>query len=85
MDRPALREAAGALFDILAGAVGKEAPTDAVLDECEAVEMALAWSQVHGLAMLLIDGRLRPILNRLPGMDEEAFVSRLLAQPGVDG
>jgi AcrR family transcriptional regulator len=81
MGRPALREAADALFGLLAGAVGKEAPADGALDEREAVEMALAWSQVHGLAMLLIDGRLRPILSRLPGLDEEAFVLRLLAQP----
>jgi AcrR family transcriptional regulator len=84
MNRPALREAAQALFDILAGAVGKEASAGAVLDEQEALEMALAWSQVHGLAMLLIDGRLRPILNRLPGVDEEAFVARLLEQPASE-
>jgi AcrR family transcriptional regulator len=83
MNRPALREAAAALFGVLAGAVGKEAPSGAVLGEREALEMATSWSLVHGLAMLLIDGRLRPILNRLPGVDEEAFVSRLLAQPGL--
>jgi AcrR family transcriptional regulator len=84
MNRPALRDAAAALFDVLAGAVGKEPNVGAVLDEREALEMVSAWSQVHGLAMLLIDGRLRPILNRLPGVDEEALVSRLLAQPGVE-
>jgi AcrR family transcriptional regulator len=82
MNRPALREAAEALFDLLAGAVGTEARRGAALNEHDALEMVMAWSQVHGLAMLLIDGRLRPILNRLSGVDEEAFLSRLLAPPG---
>lgn len=85
MTRPALREAAAALFDVLAGAVANEPDVDANLDEHEAAEVVMAWSQVHGLAMLLIDGKLRPILNRLAGVDEEAFLARLLAPPRVEG
>jgi AcrR family transcriptional regulator len=82
MERPALREATAALLAVLAGETGGE--TGAELCERQALEMATAWSQVHGLAMLLIDGRLKPILGRLPaGLGEDAFLERLLADPPV--
>lgn len=81
MAQPALREAADALLAVLAGTPDAAAPP-AVLSEDKALEMILAWSQVHGLAMLLIDGRLKPIVGRLPpGADEESLLAKLLAQP----
>jgi AcrR family transcriptional regulator len=81
MDRPALRQAATGLLDLLAGSVGGETESKSAWRERDALEMTKAWSQVHGLAMLLIDGRLGAILSRLPGVSEEAFVARLLEVP----
>jgi hypothetical protein len=37
------------------------------------------WSLVHGFAMLLVDGRLQPILDRLPGApDADALLDEVL-------
>ncbi|HEY0411510.1 MAG TPA: TetR/AcrR family transcriptional regulator [Allosphingosinicella sp.] len=85
--RPALRDAMAALLAVLAAGTGgtNAADPDREIGEREAREMVLAWSQVHGLAMLLIDGRLKPITNRLPeNLGEEEFLSRLL-DPDLQG
>ena len=37
------------------------------------------WSLAHGLAMLLIDGRLGPIMERVSGPDVETLVEAVLA------
>jgi AcrR family transcriptional regulator len=68
MTRPALRDAVAASGRVLSGVVG------AVRDESLAPALTLpqaasivgAWSLVHGFAMLLLDGRLKPLLARLP-------------------
>jgi AcrR family transcriptional regulator len=73
---PALRASAAGAMAALERGVGAREGT-ALPDEV-AVAMTLAWAQAHGLAMLLIDGRLKPILARLQGTTEEAFVARLL-------
>lgn len=77
----ALREAAGAAFRVLGGAVearSGEAPSAAAgqLSLDNVAGIADAWSRVHGLAMLLIDGRLTPVLA-LAGATEDALIDRL--------
>jgi AcrR family transcriptional regulator len=75
MTRPSLHEAATASFEGLASAVGagrRETAGEALsLDQAAAI--ARAWSLVHGFTTLLLDGRLKDILHRLPegtGVDE---------------
>ena len=72
MTRSALHEAATASFAGLARGVGAgrqekisgEALEALSLDQAAAI--ARAWSLVHGFTMLLLDGRLKDILHRLP-------------------
>jgi AcrR family transcriptional regulator len=80
--RPSLHEAAEASFGGLASAIAasrheqieKEALT---LDQAAAI--ARAWSLVHGFTMLMLDGRLEDILNRLPaGTTVEALLDSML-------
>ncbi len=69
MKRPALHEAANAAFAGLAGAIGvqrHEAIEASALSLEQAAAIARAWSLVHGFTMLLLDGRLGDILDRLP-------------------
>src|ERR1700676_2431539 len=82
MSRPSLHEAAGASFAGLAGTVGasrhEEIHQEALsLDQAAAI--ARAWSLVHGFTMLLLDGRLKNILHRLPqGTDAETLLDAML-------
>jgi AcrR family transcriptional regulator len=80
--RPSLHEAAEASFGGLASAIAasrheqieKESLT---LDQAAAI--ARAWSLVHGFTMLMLDGRLEDILNRLPaGTSEQALLDTML-------
>jgi len=72
MTRPSLHEAATASFEGLASSVGAgrhqrltgEALETLTLDQAAAI--ARNWSLVHGFTMLLLDGRLKDILHRLP-------------------
>ena len=82
MQRPALRTAVDASSRVLSGAVG------AVRDESLAPELTLpqaasvvgAWSLVHGFAMLLLDGRLKALMARLPpGTDANALLGAIFA------
>ncbi len=69
MKRPALHEAANAAFAGLAGAIGvqrHETIEATALSLEQAAAIARAWSLVHGFTMLLLDGRLGDILDRLP-------------------
>jgi hypothetical protein len=79
MTRPSLHEAATASFEGLASAVGagrNEAITGGALEALsldQAAAIARAWSLVHGFTTLLLDGRLKDILHRLPegtGVDQ---------------
>src|ERR1700736_788510 len=80
--RPSLHEAAEASFAGLAGSVGasrhEEIHQEALsLDQAAAI--ARAWSLVHGFTMLLLDGRLKDILHRLPqGTDAETLLDAML-------
>ena len=79
MTRPSLHEAATASFEGLANAVGagrNEKLTGEALEALsldQAAAIARAWSLVHGFTTLLLDGRLKDILHRLPegtGVDQ---------------
>jgi AcrR family transcriptional regulator len=80
--RPSLREAAEASFAGLAGAIGasrQEQIEHGALSLDQAAAIARAWSLVHGFTMLLLDGRLSDILNRLPkGTDAEILLDAML-------
>jgi AcrR family transcriptional regulator len=62
--RPALKAAMARAFGVLTGAVGAAYP------EAQAApagaQVVRAWSMVHGYAMLLLDGRLDPVLGDAP-------------------
>ncbi len=82
--RPPLRAAAEAAFGVLAGAVGarrREAPeTPSTLSQ--AAQITAAWSLVHGFAMLMLDGRLKPLVARMPdGADEMTLLAAILEGP----
>lgn len=66
MSRPALRAAARASQDVLASALGEDGAGADHLTLEAAGRIARAWSLVHGFSILLIDGRWRPLLARLP-------------------
>ena len=82
MTRPALRAAVGASLQVLSGAVGERRgePVETQLTMPQAAQIVAAWSIVHGFAMLLLDGRLTPLLARLPpGADAEALLASILS------
>jgi AcrR family transcriptional regulator len=64
MTRPSLHEAASAAFQGLANSAGAGGLEALTLDQ--AAVIARNWSLVHGFTMLLLDGRLKDILHRLP-------------------
>ena len=68
MTRPALRDAVQEASNVLAGAVSarREETVEQALTLPQAAGIVGAWSLVHGFSMLLLDGRLRTILTRLP-------------------
>ena len=80
MSRPSLHEAATASFEGLASAVGagpqREAHRGEALSLDQAAAIARAWSLVHGFTTLLLDGRLKDILHRLPEGTERRPAAR---------
>ena len=80
--RPSLHEAAEAAFAGLAGAVAArrhETISGDALTLDQGAAIARAWSLVHGFTTLLLDGRLRDILGRLPeGADVESLLDAML-------
>lgn len=83
--RPSLREAAEASFAGLANAVGmmrQEQISGDALTLNQGAAIARAWSLVHGFTMLLLDGRLEDILERLPeGTTAERLLEAMLTSP----
>ncbi len=80
--RPSLHEAAESSFAGLANAIGamRQEPIsgDALTIE-QGAAIARAWSMVHGFTMLLLDGRLQDILERLPpGTTAEQLLEAIL-------
>jgi hypothetical protein len=82
MSRPSLHEAAEAAFAGLAGSIGAsrhEQISEQALSLEQAAAIARAWSLVHGFTMLLLDGRLSDILQRLAdGTDVETLLDAML-------
>jgi len=73
MQRPTLLTAAREAMRVMAAIIGGRPETtgeaSASLDNAEAMQITAAWGYVHGLAVLLIDQRLRGILRVAPGFD----------------
>jgi AcrR family transcriptional regulator len=80
--RPALNEAAEASFAGLANAIAamrQERISGDTMTLEQGAAIARAWSMVHGFTMLLLDGRLRDILGRLPqGTTAEQLLEAIL-------
>jgi AcrR family transcriptional regulator len=78
--RPALIEASKVAFSVLTNSFdeqGDESP-QTELSISLAAQIAASWSQVHGLAMLLIDGRLRSFFAKLPhGTGEDHLLDEM--------
>ena len=83
--RPSLNEAAEASFAGLANAVGmmrQEQISEDALTLNQGAAIARAWSMVHGFTTLLLDGRLKDILERLPeGTTAERLLEAMLTAP----
>ena len=85
MQNPALAKATGDAMRSMAAVIGGKAripeglpPT---LQDAEALQVTAAWGYVHGLAILLIDQRLRGLLKLTPGFgDPVKLVDAVLAQ-----
>ena len=83
--RPSLHEAAEASFAGLANAIGamrQEQISEDALTLNQGAAIARAWSMVHGFTTLLLDGRLKDILERLPqGTTAERLLEAMLTAP----
>ncbi len=83
MTRPSLHEAATAAFQGLANSAGAVQPVSGEALEALSLEQAAViarnWSLVHGFTMLLLDGRLKDILHRLPaGTTPEQLLNAMM-------
>ncbi|WP_426408036.1 TetR/AcrR family transcriptional regulator [Bradyrhizobium ganzhouense] len=80
--RPSLHEAAESSFAGLAHAIGamrQEPISGNALTIEQGAAIARAWSMVHGFTMLLLDGRIEDILERLPdGTTAEQLLEAIL-------
>jgi tRNA A37 threonylcarbamoyltransferase TsaD len=80
--RPSLHEAAESSFSGLATAIAASRHEQIEQEHLtleQAAAIARAWSLVHGFTMLLLDGRLKDILQRLPaGTDAEKLLDTML-------
>ena len=84
MSRPVLRDAAQAAGRVLGDAVAARRGEEGgqVLTLQQAAGVAGAWSLVHGFAMLLLDGRLKPIVARMPiGTSADMLLDAILTGP----
>jgi AcrR family transcriptional regulator len=84
--RPELAEAMHASRAALAQAVGArrhETIANQAPSLTQAADMVRAWSMVHGFAVLLLDGRLREFLSRLPGAETEQTLLQAVLNPGA--
>jgi AcrR family transcriptional regulator len=84
MERPALKEAVEAAFAILSGSMAGEGEAATVAPNLsDMARIVGAWSKVHGLAMLLLDGRLDPLTSNLPeDVSQDRFISMVLSGGG---
>jgi hypothetical protein len=69
------------LSGTVAGTRGKEG--DATLTLPQAARVVGAWSLAHGFSMLLLDGRLKPLLASLPaGADADTLLAATFSSAG---
>ena len=84
--RPSLHEAAEASFAGLTGGVAASRQEQISKDSLsldQGAAIARAWSLVHGFTMLLLDGRLSGILDRLPeGTSADMLLDAMLRSTG---
>jgi AcrR family transcriptional regulator len=86
MKRPSLRDAAHAAQRVLTDAVaaGRRENVEHILTLPQAAAIVAAWSLVHGFAMLLLDGRLNPVIARMQvGTTEDMLLEAVLTAPQV--
>jgi len=76
---PALAEASGKAFTHLVQAVAGKTRTDPHKDETAMRDVMAAWAIAHGVADLLIAGRLK-FLQRLPQTKREAMIAQIIDQ-----
>ena len=62
-DRPELREAANALFEEFVDVIQAHQRSGAIKQHDPRTQAYVAWSAVHGLASLLIEGQIRAIVD----------------------
>ena len=82
--RPGLRQAMEAAGAALAQAIGErrhETIENTAPSLGQAADIVRAWSMVHGYAVLLLDGRLGHIIERLPKGDSETTLFRAMLNP----
>jgi AcrR family transcriptional regulator len=82
VNRPALRSAIDASARLLSGTIGESRgeKVHESLTLTQAASIVAAWSLVHGFAMLLLDGRLKGLLTRLPpGTDADALLAAIFS------
>ena len=79
--RPALREAMERAFGTLTGSVAATHAGDPDAARATRAHAARAWSMVHGYAILLLDDRLNPLLDKdAPRADAMALLDDMLMQ-----
>jgi len=76
--RPALATAGAGAFALLMEQEDGEPPAE--FSVAHLATVTAHWSLAHGLAMLLIDGRLGPIMERVSGPDVETLVEAVLTK-----
>jgi AcrR family transcriptional regulator len=79
--RPALRTTAEAAFEVLRRAVGalQRGPHERPFTLPQAARITAAWSLVHGFAMLMLDGRLKPLIAGVKdGIDEMTLLAAVV-------
>ena len=76
--RPALAAAGAGAFALLMEE-GYQAPS-AEIGAAHLTTVIARWSLAHGLAMLLIDGRLEPIAEKASGLDIETLLEGVLTR-----
>ncbi|MDV3251963.1 TetR/AcrR family transcriptional regulator [Devosia sp. BK] len=76
-DHPDLASAAAHAYSLLTPAAG-ERPAHIGHSQDALADTMARWSYVHGLAMLLIDGRLSAGVSMSPGADEDTLIADLI-------
>jgi AcrR family transcriptional regulator len=85
MKRPSLLAAIDESRQSLRAAITSTAESRPLTPIEAAARATASWSLVHGLAMLLLDGRLKHTMASLPGVDVETFLEAVFDVTRVGG